>query len=125
MLSFDKTSQATVGYRIFFSKQMSTCASILVSMYISLHIGHLCEGIEWMTSGNAGAVEMLASFKGGTAFMLTGTDRDDDTETSGEGITFVIGTGVSKVIIEDTGGADNIVEDWLVVMVAASSIGSP
>ena len=57
--------------------------------------------------------------------MLTGTDRDDDTETSGEGITFVIGTGVSKVIIEDTGGADNIVEDWLVVMVAASSIGSP
>ena len=64
-----------------------------------------------MTSGNAGAVEMLASFKGETAFMLTGTDRDDDTETSGEGITFVIGTGVSKVIIEDTGGADNIVED--------------
>ena len=64
-----------------------------------------------MTSGNAGAVEMLASFIGGTAFMLTGTDRDDDTETSGEGITFVIGTGVSKVIIEDTGGADNIVED--------------
>ena len=29
-----------------FSKQMSTCASISVSTYISLHIGHLCEGIE-------------------------------------------------------------------------------
>ena len=29
-----------------FSKQMSTCASISVSRYISLHIGHLCEGIE-------------------------------------------------------------------------------
>ena len=28
------------------SKQMSTCASISVSTYISLHIGHLCEGIE-------------------------------------------------------------------------------
>ena len=90
---------------------MSTWASILVSMYISLHIGHLYEGIERMTSGNAGVVEMLPSFKGGTAFMLRGTDRDDDTETAGEGITFIIGTGVSKVIIEDTGGADNMVED--------------
>ena len=54
---------------------------------------------------------MLASFKGGTAFVLSETDGDDDTETAGEGITFVIGTGVSKVIIEDTGGADTTVED--------------
>ena len=29
-----------------FSKQMSTCASISVSIYISLTIGQLCEGIE-------------------------------------------------------------------------------
>ena len=64
-----------------------------------------------MTSGKAGVVEMLASFKGGTAFMLTETDRDDDTETSRESITFVMGTGVSKGIIEDTGGANNMVED--------------
>ena len=64
-----------------------------------------------MTSGEAGMVEMPASFKGGTAFVLAGTDRDDDTETAGESITFVIGTGVSKVIIEDTGGADTTVED--------------
>ena len=64
-----------------------------------------------MKSGDAGMVKMQASFKGGTAFVLAGTDRDDDTETSGEGITFVIGTGVSKVIIEDTGGADTTVDD--------------
>ena len=64
-----------------------------------------------MKSGDAGMVKMLASFKGGTAFVLAGTDRDDDTETSGEGITFVIGTGVSKVIIKDTGGADTTVDD--------------
>ena len=64
-----------------------------------------------MKSGDAGMVKMIASFKGGTAFVLAGTDRDDDTETAGEGITFVIGTGVSKVIIEDTGGADTTVED--------------
>ena len=64
-----------------------------------------------MKSGDAGMVKMIASFKGGTAFVLAGTDRDDDTETSGEGITFVIGTGVSKVIIEDTGGADTTVDD--------------
>ena len=64
-----------------------------------------------MTSREAGVVEMLTSFKGGTAFVLAGTDRDDDTETAGESITFVIGTGVSKVIIEDTGRADTMVED--------------
>ena len=29
-----------------FSKQMSTRASISVSIFIFLHIGHLCEGIE-------------------------------------------------------------------------------
>ena len=38
------------------SKQMSTYASISVLTYISLHIGHLCEGIEWMTSGDVGVV---------------------------------------------------------------------
>ena len=64
-----------------------------------------------MKSGDAGMVKMIASFKGGTAFVLAGTDRDDDTETAGEGITFVIETGVSKVIIKDTGGADTTVED--------------
>ena len=64
-----------------------------------------------MKSGDAGMVKMIASFKGGTAFVLAGTDRDDDTETAGEGITFVIGAGVSKVIIKDTGGADTTVED--------------
>ena len=99
--------------------------SISVSIYTSLHIGHLCEGIEWMKSGDAGVLKMLASFKGGTAFVLAGTDRDDDTETAGEGITFVIETGVSKVIIKDTGGADTTVEDWVVDLVAASSICSP
>ena len=99
--------------------------SISVSIYTSLHIGHLCEDIEWMKSGDAGVLKMLASFKGGTVFVLAGTDRDDDTETAGEGITFVIGTGVSKVIIEDTGVADTTVEDWVVDLVAASSIWSP
>ena len=54
---------------------------------------------------------MLASFKGGTAFVLAGTDGDDDTETAGEGSTFVVGTGVSKAIIENTGTADTVVED--------------
>ena len=68
---------------------------------------------------------MLASVKGVTEVVLAGTDRDDDTESAGESITFVMGTGVSKVIIEDTSGADTMVEDWVQVMVAASSIGSP
>ena len=54
---------------------------------------------------------MLASFKGGTAFVLVGTDGDDDTETAGEGSTFAVGTGVPKAIIEDTGAADTVVED--------------
>ena len=39
---------------------------------------------------------MLASFKGGTAFVEAGIDEIDDTETAGEGGTFVVGTGVSK-----------------------------
>ena len=64
-----------------------------------------------MTSGDAGVVEMLESFKGGAAFMLAGTDGDGDTKTAGEGITFVVGTGFSKAIIEDTSGADTVVED--------------
>ena len=63
-----------------------------------------------MTTEDAGLVEMLAFFKRGTAFMLAGTDWDDEIETAGEGITFVTGTGASKGIIEDTGGADSIVE---------------
>ena len=66
-----------------------------------------------MTSGEAGVVEMLASVKGVTEVVLAGTDRDDDTESAGESITFVMGTGVSKVIIEDTSGADTMVEDWV------------
>ena len=66
-----------------------------------------------MTSGEAGVVEMLASVKGVTEVVLAGTDRDDDTEIAGESITFVMGTGVSKVIIEDTSGADTMVEDWV------------
>ena len=35
-----------------------------------------------MTSGDAGVL----SFKGGTAFVLAGTDGDDDTETAREGM---------------------------------------
>ena len=66
-----------------------------------------------MTSGEAGVVEMLASVKGVTEVVLAGTDRDGDTESAGESITFVMGTGVSKVIIEDTSGADTMVEDWV------------
>ena len=66
-----------------------------------------------MTSGEAGVVEMLASVKGVTEVVLAGTDRDDDTESAGESITFFMGTGVSKVIIEDTSGADTMVEDWV------------
>ena len=66
-----------------------------------------------MTSGEAGVVEILASVKGVTEVVLAGTDRDDDTESAGESITFVMGTGVSKVIIEDTSGADTMVEDWV------------
>ena len=54
---------------------------------------------------------MLASFKGGTAFVLAGTDGDDDTETAGDSSTFVVGTGVSKAIIKDTGAADTVFED--------------
>ena len=54
---------------------------------------------------------MLASFKGGTAFVPAGTGGDDDIETAGEGSTFVVGTGVSKATIKDTGTADTIVED--------------
>ena len=54
---------------------------------------------------------MLPSFKGGTAFVLAGTDGDDDTETAGEGSPFVVETGVSKAIIEDTGAADAMFED--------------
>ena len=68
---------------------------------------------------------MLASFKEGNAFVLAGTDGDDDTETAGEGSTFVVGTGVSKAIIEDTGTGDTVVEDWVVGIVVASSNGSP
>ena len=49
---------------------------------------------------------MLASFKGGTAFVLAGTDGYNDTKTAGEGSTFVVGTGVSKAIIKDNGAAD-------------------
>ena len=77
-----------------------------------------------MTTGDAGVVEMLAFFKGETAFILTGTDWDDETETAGEGITFVTGTSVSKGIIEDNSGANSVVEDRVVVIVGASSIGS-
>ena len=33
---------------------------------------------------------MLASFKGGTAFVEAGIDEIDDTETAGEGGTFVV-----------------------------------
>ena len=54
---------------------------------------------------------MLASFEGGTAFVLAGTDGDDDTKTAGERSTFVVGTGVSKTITEDTGAADTVFED--------------
>ena len=64
-----------------------------------------------MATGDAGVVEMLAFFKGGTTFVLAGTDWDDDTETTGEAITFVTGTGASKGIIEDTGGANSVTED--------------
>ena len=39
---------------------------------------------------------MLASFKGGTVFVLAGTDGDDDTEITGESSTFAVGTGVNK-----------------------------
>ena len=53
---------------------------------------------------------MLASFKEGTVFVLVETDGDDDTETTGDGSTFVVGTGVSKAIIEDTGAADTVFE---------------
>ena len=42
-------------------------------------------------------------FKKETAFVQAGTDWDDDTDTVGEGITFVTETGASKGIIEDTG----------------------
>ena len=49
---------------------------------------------------------MLASFKGGTAVVLAGTDGYNDTKTAGEGSTFVVGTGVSKAIIKDNGAAD-------------------
>ena len=49
---------------------------------------------------------MLTSFKEGNVFVLAGTDGDDDTETAGEGSTFVVGTGVSKAIIKDNGAAD-------------------
>ena len=35
----------------------------------------------------------------------------DDTETAGEGITFVTGTGASKGIIEDHSEAYSVVED--------------
>ena len=45
-----------------------------VSIYIYLHIGHFCKSIEWMTTRDAGMVEMLAFFKGGTASVLAGTD---------------------------------------------------
>ena len=41
-----KLAKLLQGKELYFSKQMSTCASISVSTYISLHIGHLCEGIE-------------------------------------------------------------------------------
>ena len=43
--SFDKTCKATVGHNLFF---LSKClhASVSVSIYISLHIGHLCKGAE-------------------------------------------------------------------------------
>ena len=54
---------------------------------------------------------MLAYFKGGTAFVLAGTDGNGDTETAGECCTFVVGTGVLKVIIEGIGAADTVVED--------------
>ena len=57
--------------------------------------------------------------------MLTGTAGGNDSETTGESITLVTGAGASKGILKDTGGADSMVEDWVVVIVAASSIGSP
>ena len=53
---------------------------------------------------------MLASFKRGTVFVLAETDGDDDTETAGKDSPFVVGTGVSKAIIEDTGAADTVLE---------------
>ena len=93
---------------------MSTCASVSVLIYISW---------QWMTSGHAGALEMPAFFGGGTAFVLAGTDGDDDTETTGEVITFLTGTGAWKEIIEDIGRSDTVIEDWVVVIVVASSIG--
>ena len=43
--------------------------------------------------------------------MLAETDGNDDTETAGEGSTFVVGTGVSKAIIKDNGAADTVFED--------------
>ena len=45
----------------------------------------------------------------------------DDTDTAGEGITFVAGTGASKGIIEDHGGAYSVVEDWVLVIAVAST----
>ena len=43
--------------------------------------------------------------------MLTGTAGGNDSETTGDGITLVTGAGASKGILEDTGGADSMVED--------------
>ena len=48
---------------------------------------------------------------GATAFVLAETDGDNDTESAGEGSTFVVGTGVSKAIIKDNGAADTVFED--------------
>ena len=45
------------------------------------------------------------------SISLTETDGDDDTETAGEGRTFVVGTGVSKATIKDNGAADTVFED--------------
>ena len=41
-----------------------------------------------MTSGDAGQVEMLATFKEETAFVVAGNDWDDGTETAGESFFF-------------------------------------
>ena len=64
-----------------------------------------------MTTRDAGMVEMLAFFKGGTASVLAGTDQNDEAESAGESIKIVTGTGASKGIIKETGGADSAVED--------------
>ena len=67
---------------------------------------------------------MLAFFRR-NCICANGNCWGNDSETTGKGITLVTEAGASKGILKDTGGADSMVEDWVVVIVAASSIGSP